>query len=259
VYRYFKKKEIEFFSEADYTISLTHNGKKVIHSWEKVKGQPIPIQVIPCCVDTELFNPVHYPEKSEARNLLHLPQDSLVLTYLGSIGTWYMLPEMMAFFKELKQIKPQAKMLFITGEKPAQIHTEADKYDLSPQDFVIIKAKREEVPKYLMASDLSIFFIKPVFSKKASSPTKQGEIMAMGIPIICNTDVGDTDYVLKMYEAGILINEFDAPAYQQAIGQIEAVLASDRAQLRKGAKEFYGLEEGIKRYASVYKAVMEGV
>jgi hypothetical protein len=45
--------------------------------------------------------------------------------------------------------------------------------------------------------DTSIFFIRPTYSKKASSPTKQGEIMAMGIPLICNYGVGDTDEIVK--------------------------------------------------------------
>ena len=28
-------------------------------------------------------------------------------------------------------------------------------------------------------------------------------------------------------------------------------------QMKKGAKEFYGLEEGVKKYAEVYKEVYE--
>ncbi|MCB0381699.1 MAG: glycosyltransferase, partial [Flavobacteriales bacterium] len=57
VYDYFKKKEIEFLQHADYSISLTHNAKNEILSWKKFKNNPIKIQVIPCCVDMDLFNP----------------------------------------------------------------------------------------------------------------------------------------------------------------------------------------------------------
>ena len=57
LYQYFKKKEITFLSNADYTVSLTENAKKIIGQWKSISNQPIPIKVIPCCADTELFNP----------------------------------------------------------------------------------------------------------------------------------------------------------------------------------------------------------
>ena len=36
IYNYFKKKELQFFSEADHTVSLTFNGKNEIHSWKSI-------------------------------------------------------------------------------------------------------------------------------------------------------------------------------------------------------------------------------
>ena len=57
VYRFFKKRELEFFKEADHTISLTQSGKVEIESWEIFKNKKPPIEVIPCCVDLELFDP----------------------------------------------------------------------------------------------------------------------------------------------------------------------------------------------------------
>jgi glycosyltransferase involved in cell wall biosynthesis len=56
LYHYFKKKEIDFLSNADYTISLTENAKKEIASWPQLKGKDIPIQVIPCCADLDHFS-----------------------------------------------------------------------------------------------------------------------------------------------------------------------------------------------------------
>jgi hypothetical protein len=55
IYRYFKKKEKQFLGFADYTISLTTHAKQEIHSWTGITNQPVPIQIIPCCVDLELF------------------------------------------------------------------------------------------------------------------------------------------------------------------------------------------------------------
>ena len=49
VYNYFKKKEIAFLAEADHSISLTGKGKDIIHTWNHISNQPVPVEVIPCC------------------------------------------------------------------------------------------------------------------------------------------------------------------------------------------------------------------
>ena len=74
--------------------------------------------------------------------------------------------------------------------------------------IIIQSANREEVPTMVSLSDVSLFFIKPVFSKKASSPTKMGEILNLNIPIVCNSDVGDDDLVMNEILPEYLVKEF---------------------------------------------------
>jgi glycosyltransferase involved in cell wall biosynthesis len=101
--------------------------------------------------------------------------------------------------------------------------------------------------------DFSIFFIRPTYSKKASSPTKQGELMAMGIPLICNSGVGDTDKIVKDYEAGIVLTDLTDQAYS-AINTELPGFKKERAIA--GANEFYSLNEGVKRYLKVYTSLL---
>ncbi|HNA40243.1 MAG TPA: glycosyltransferase, partial [Chitinophagales bacterium] len=130
VFNYFKKKEIEFLENADYTISLTHNAKEEILSWKNIKNNPIKIEVIPCCVDLQLFNKTQIQQEKlyTLQNELQIRQGDYVLLYLGSIGTWYMLDEMMEFFSVLKQKKEHAKFLFVTKEEHVRIKQTAAKY-----------------------------------------------------------------------------------------------------------------------------------
>ena len=51
---------------------------------------------------------------------------------------------------------------------------------------------------YIGVSDFSIFLYYLFFQKKHPPPTKMGEIMNLGIPIICNTGVGDVDNIMKV-------------------------------------------------------------
>ena len=109
-----------------------------------------------------------------------------------------------------------------------------------------------EVPHYVAAFDLSVFFIKASYSKKASSPTKQGEIMAMGTPLICNAGVGDTDAIVKKYHAGAVVEEFTHEAYLKAIVEVANF---DPSETKKGAHEFFGLEGGVAHYLEIYKRI----
>ena len=225
-----------------------------IKSWKALKGTNLKIEVIPCCVNLELFDPSKIKEasKSELKKTLELDNTDFVLGYVGSIGTWYMLPEMLDYFKVMKSIKPNAKFLFVTGEKAQYILEEGVKKGLDASDFRITSVLHDQVPIHISLFDQSVFFIRPSYSKKASSPTKQGEIMAMGIPLVCNSGVGDTDEIVIRYNSGKVISEFTHEAYKKVIEENTTYTATE---ISKGAKDYFALEEGVNRYLSVYKAI----
>lgn len=258
IYNYFKKKELQFFQNADYTISLTHNGKNEILSWPQIDSNKTKIQVIPCCVNTALFSQSNIKTdlQHEFRTKLNIKENETVITYIGSVGTWYMLDEMLDFFKVFKKEKPNAKFLFITPDKPEHILNAVKAKYLNPSDFPIIKGEREFIPTLLSLCAASIFFIKPAYSKKASSPTKQGELMSMGIPVICNAHVGDTDYVVNNYHSGIVVDDFSDEAYLKVAKNFDQLLALDKATIEAGAEDFYSLKKGVEKYNEVYEAVM---
>jgi glycosyltransferase involved in cell wall biosynthesis len=254
VYKYFKKKEIQFFKEADHVVSLTYNGKNEIESWPAFKTEKPLIEVIPCCVDLELFDPekIADTEKETLRSQLEILPGDFILGYVGSIGTWYMLPEMLDYFKVLLNDRPNARFLFVTGENPQSILTASREKGIPDGSLIITSCLHKDVPLHISIFDASIFFIRPTFSKKASSPTKQGEIMAMGIPLICNAGVGDTDLVVEKYNSGKVIQAFTQSAYKE-----NTSITFDKDRTIAGAMEFYGLEEGVRRYWGIYQRLSD--
>lgn len=258
IYKYFKKKERDFLAHADNVISLTENAKNEILSWDNIPNQPINIEVIPCCVDLNLFSKRNIdPDKlSELKEKLKITNGDFILSYLGSIGTWYMLDEMLMFFKRLLTKKITAKFLFITTEPEELIIKSAEKNEVPLDRIIIQKATREKVPTLLALSKLSIFFIKPVFSKKASSPTKLGEVLSMGIPVICNSNIGDINSIIQQPTSGILINHFNNDEYDRAIKDIDLLLAIDKGKIIETAKNCFSLQKGVNLYDRVYQQVM---
>jgi glycosyltransferase involved in cell wall biosynthesis len=257
VYNFFKRKEQQFFSEADYTISLTDAGRAEIQSWKSIPNQPIPIQVIPCCADLETFsrNNINQTLLLKLRQELGIQESDFVLSYLGSIGTWYMPGEMLDFFKCLLQKQPNAKFLFITNDEPSAIIYMAKQKGIAADKLIFRPSPRLEVPTYLALSNWSIFFIKPVYSKKASSPTKQGEIMGMGIPHICNLGVGDIDQIMRSTDSGYVVTQFNNNEYAKVVGQMLASAPSQQA-IVQGAVQYYSLQNGVQKYLSVYKKIL---
>jgi glycosyltransferase involved in cell wall biosynthesis len=254
IYRYFKRREIEFLLESDHIVSLTHSGKQEIESWPALKGKTLSIEVIPCCVDLALFDPEKFSEADKKATLAEfgLGASDYLLGYIGSIGTWYMLPEMLAYFKELKAVKPEAKFLFITGEKAQNIKDQAATLGIAPEDILCVSVLHRDVPRYISVLDASIFFIRPSYSKKASSPTKQGEIMAMGIPLVCNSQVGDTDRIVEEYQAGYVVEDMHPEAYRKILAK-EGVF--DPRRIHEGAQAYFSLAGGVASYLKVYRKV----
>ena len=78
--------------------------------------------------------------------------------------------------------------------------------------------------------------------------------MAMGIPVVCNINVGDTDRIVKEYNSGVLVNEFTTNAYHVAIDKMK--FHFNKESIIAGATDYFSLENGVKKYAAVYKAVL---
>ena len=254
LYRFFKRQEERFLSRADYTICLTERARKEILSWRIIPGQPIDIKVIPCCANVDYFNPdiMTEEDKKRLREKLGILQSDFLLMYTGAIGTWYMLDEMFDFFKRLL-LKSNAKFLFITYDEPDNILRVARAKNISEDLIRIVKAKHSEVPSLLSICDLSIFFIRPLYSKMASSPAKQGEIMSMGIPIICNSNIGDSDRIIREAEGGLIVRSFSEDDYDFVVSQIPDLLLKSKKKIRETAMQYYSLDKGVENYNEVYR------
>jgi glycosyltransferase involved in cell wall biosynthesis len=252
IYTYFKRKEVELYKKAAAVITLTHKAKEILLDRSDLK--PLPeITVIPCCADMDHFNPdkINIQEVQIIRERLQLQPEDYVLCYVGSIGTWYMLEEMLQFYRTLKMSQPKAKFLFISPDSKEYILKAAEQQQVLREDLRIVSAAYREVPAYIAAAQAAVFFIRPSYSKQASSPTKQGELLAMGKPIVTNAGVGDSDNILQKTNGGVLLKEFTKTQYQVAANQLLAV-AYQGLEVRARSAEIYALSKGVEKYKDIY-------
>ena len=257
VYNFFKQREKLFLEQAAHTICLTYESEKEIHSWKHIQNNPVKITVIPCCADMDHFDPDRISDelKNEWRARLKIKDGERILSYVGSLGTWYMVEEMLDFFRIQLQSDTDIRFLFITLDRAENILEMVKIKGIDPEKIIIYAGSRNDMPALISLSDYAIFFIIPAYSKMASSPTKQAEIMRLGIPLICNDRIGDTSYVVDKYNAGIIIREFNTASYRNAIETLTKTVF-DKKGIRQGALEFYNLETGIERYRQVYSEIL---
>ncbi len=247
LYKVSKSLERYFILNSDHIVVLTGKAKRVLEDeyGNCVKGK---IDVIPTCVDLDRFTSrLRCPVTDSTR---------FVFTYSGSIGTWYCLDEMADFFRTAKERISNAYFVFLTPFEERRIRAAMRARGFSEGDYAVKNLYPEEVPEWLSASDVSVFFIKPLFSKTSSCPTKFAESLACGVPVVINSRIGDCDEIVERAGIGVVVKDFSDSSYATAIDKI-LTIARDRdriaASCRRAAEDHFSLEDGAERYYRIYE------
>ncbi|MCT4561291.1 MAG: hypothetical protein N4A41_07935 [Crocinitomicaceae bacterium] len=158
---------------------------------------------------------------------------------------------MLAYFKVQWEQNNKAIFLFISKEPEGNIRSKAQDLGLPIESIIVKGVTHSEVAKHISLFDFAIYFIRPSFSKTASSPIKQAEIMAMGIPIITNAGVGDSDKYIQESKAGALLKDFS----EQTFASTPLPSSPDQKDIRNFVYEHFSLEKGVEKYQVLYESL----
>lgn len=135
---------------------------------------------------------------------------------------------------------------------------ELERCGIGPGDYRVLRAEPEDVGRYLAAADAGLSFVRPCFSKISSSPTKIGEYLAAGLPVVSTAGIGDVDALLRDNRAGALVEDFSTPAYEAAVRAVRELRddPDTRQRCAAVARENLSLREvGIPRYDALYRQI----
>ncbi len=254
MYRLVKKLEKKFLLNADEIIVLTYAVKDIIQNFSYMKNKNKNMTVIPTCTDLEKFSP---KQKNELLLKKYELNNKKIIMYSGSLGTWYLLDEMIEFFKILKQKVNNAHFFLLLNNEQELARTQLIKQEVS--DFTITSSTYQEMPEYLNLADFGLFFIKPSFSKKSSCATKFGEFLSCGIPVIINSGIGDSDSITEKNRVGVVVKDLDKNSYELAVRQALKLISDKNLKrgCRKVAENVFSLERGVNQYFEVYKRLLK--
>jgi len=259
IYRAVKATEGWLLSSANAFVVLTERAREILFGGSTdTDSLGRPIEVIPCCMDAQRFNSAGEHTAEDVRHELNLV-GRRVIVYLGALGGWYLTHEMAAFLATAHRQDPNTFSLILTQSPPEMMSSPLRALGVADKDFLICRVAPADVPRYLRAADLSLSFIKPCYSKQASSPTKIAEALASGLPIISNGGIGDLDAMIEGDRVGVIVREFNETAYRNALSEIDSMRndPSIAARCQSTAQNRFDLATvGGPRYVRLYKRLM---
>lgn len=241
--------ERHFLTQADVVVSLTHAGVAAMREFPYLRENPPRFEVIPTCANLEIFQPEHKTHTTGGFFTSYF-----TLGYVGSVGSWYIFDPVLDCFKQLQRIKPDARLLILNRGEHDFIRERLAACGIDSGGVEIKTVTHSQVAAEMSRMDAGIFFIKPVFSKRASAATKLGEFLGCGIPCLSNAGVGDMEQILAGERVGAILGEFTQSAQADALRRLlELVEEPDiRDRCVAVARQYFSLDKGVQSYNKIY-------
>lgn len=242
--RLVKRVERRAVREASGLIVLTRKAEQMLRSWYPRESADKPLMVIPCCVEVAQFATQRAPRSDPVRFI-----------YVGKVGGWYWLEAIDAFFRAARAEFSEARLILVTQSDRTQL--EALVASHPPGVVSVTTAKPSEMPTQLESADIALCFVRPLVSKHASSPTKIGEYLAAGLPVVLNAGIGDLDALYREDLAiGARVHSPSVEEYRAAARRAVALASdphtADRCRAVARA-EFDLVAVGWQRYRDLYR------
>ena len=253
IFKLYKHVESNLLLSASHIVALTERVVPELHKLSP--DMSAPITVIPCCADFEHFILPTAKQRMATRKELGLPENAFVLSYLGSLGTWYMLDEMLQLFSQAATEREEVHFLLITKDWREEHEALIITLGLSHlrTRIHVHEAKRAQVPSYIGCSDLMLSFIKPAYSKIASSPTKIAEALAVGVPVVSNAGIGDIDDMTARLKAGAVIDLDKPDSLSDIVSSLDSLKKMGGSNLRARAQSELDLHVAELSYKKIYE------
>ncbi|MBR7156605.1 MAG: hypothetical protein IKD22_07195, partial [Lentisphaeria bacterium] len=135
--------------------------------------------IVPCCIREEAL------EEAAAPPAVQLPADRPVLGYVGTMVAWQCKEEMFALFGKLHRLYPDIYFAVLTPESDRPAAQELfDRHGINPADYTLTSLPFEEVHGVLRQFNAGVLLRRQSPVNRAASPTKFGEMIAAGVPVV---------------------------------------------------------------------------
>ena len=204
LYKTLKCLDNYLYRASDHIVTLTHKAKDILINEQNIFENDI--TVIPTCASKEVFKSISEKEKMEFKTFLGYHEKDKVIIHTGTVSGWYDFEKEVKLVQEMMKQDETLHFLVLNKNEQSYVQHIFDNYLLPSAKVKILSSSFDDMYKYLNIADVSLFFIKPSYSKQASAPTKFAENVACYLPSMTNANVGDMGYYLTQYDVGVLLD-----------------------------------------------------
>lgn len=245
-YRFFKKLEAYLLHRAEAIITLTNISQKIIcNLFQKKISQ---VHVIPTCVDLDEFKIIKSISTSS----------KMVIGYLGSIDTAYDFNKFLFLINEIYyKFNKNIELRVFTSKELKIIKKILIDSNLDEIDVTVKFVERENLSAEISKFDFLGFHLKENFSVQASMPTKIAEVLACGVPIVCNAFNKDIEELIRDQHVGFIYNSknpLTEENYMKILDLKENIEIHNICT--KVAHNKFSLENGALKYKAIYAELL---
>lgn len=244
LFRLIERAERRFIRDSDALVVLTR-----VLAGDVAPSAPRAPVVIPTCVDLDLF-PSPDP---------HSPAGPPTMVYCGSLGARYPLHLLVRCFVEGIGLVPGLRLLVITHSDPAALRAYLQEAHVEPSSFDFLQAEHQEIPRYLAKACFGVLLLQGRRSLRGACPTKVGEYLAAGLPVLSSPGIGDCLEQLEGNRVGVVLRDHSPEGFREGIGRLVKLLANGpalRVRCRLVAeKEFSLAAVGGAAYRALYRHI----
>lgn len=186
LYKYYEKQDRQACEISDCIICQSDEMKQ--HLVSKYNADGNKIAVFKCGVNTKHFDIKPKEEKIALRRELGIAEKDVVFVYAGGITKWQKIEESLKVFKEYNAHNPDSKFLILTrdNDKLNEILNN-EEWSTVRKSVIATSAPYAEVSSYLNVADIAYLIRDNVVLNAVASPTKLGEYLACGLPVITSS------------------------------------------------------------------------
>jgi glycosyltransferase involved in cell wall biosynthesis len=237
--------------EAASVVSMTHAAVEHLRRTSGTWIQATDFEVIPTCVDLDLFQPpVSRPPERDK---------SIAIGSIGSVlSGWFRLDWLMAFFRVARELDPEARFAIVSSEDPIRIRSVARTLGAPLDRLSVYRVRHREAPKAISTMDIVPMFYTTGPASICRSPTRMGEVLACGVPVIVNAGVGDVDEIVRRHNVGFILSDPSQEAMAEAFIRVRELLRDSHLadRCRKAAETCFSLDLGVRAYDGIYRRIV---
>lgn len=162
------------------------------------------LQIVPCCVPRALVGE-HLERRQEMRRRLAL-EDKLVVVYAGGTDRYQCIPDACALFAGLARQREDVFWLILSWGDHELFRRCLGEYGVDNRRFRLMSVLQTDVHLHLLACDAGLLLREDHVLNRVASPTKFGEYLAAGVPVITTPYVGDVSGAVARERIGAIVD-----------------------------------------------------